>query len=282
MSHLAYDARRLSAAVALASIVTAVPAAIAIAQPTISRMPGVGPAPTLPEPHHSPSAVHFSRVIGWPEGRTPVAPEGFEVNAFATGLDSPRWLYVLPNGDVLVAEARTLPRSDLPAEMLQGLAAAGSVGVSPNRVTLLRDADGDGSAEIRETFLENLNQPFGMALVGDELYVANTDGVVRFPYEEGQTRIDAPGQLILTLPAGGYNNHWTRNIICDPRWAEALHLRRLGQQHRRVRHGRGGPPREYPRDQPGRLGREGLRQRAPQSERHGLAARDGRPLDGGE
>jgi glucose/arabinose dehydrogenase len=186
MSHLAYDARRLSAAVALAFIVAAVPAAIAIAQPTNSGMPGVGPAPTLPEPYHSPSAVHFSRVIGWPEGRAPVAPEGFEVNAFATGLDSPRWLYVLPNGDVLVAEARTLPRSDLPAEMLEGLAAAGSVGVSPNRVTLLRDADGDGSAEIRETFLENLNQPFGMALVGDELYVANTDGVVRFPYDEAR------------------------------------------------------------------------------------------------
>ena len=179
-------------------------------------MPGVGPAPTLPEPHHSPSAVHFSRVIGWPEGRTPVAPKGFETNAFATGLESPRWLYVLPNGDVLVAEARTLPRSDLPTEMLEGLAAAGSVGVSPNRITLLRDADGDGSAEIRESFLENLNQPFGMALVGDELYVANTDGVVRFPYDEGQTRIDAPGQLILTLPAGGYNNHWTRNIIASP------------------------------------------------------------------
>ena len=216
MKHLAHDARRLSAAAALASIVVAVPAAIAMAHPAISRMPGVGSAPPLPEPHHTSSAVNFARVIGWPEGRTPVAPEGFEVKAFATGLDSPRWLYVLPNGDVLVAEARTLPRSDLPAEMLQGLAAAGSVGVSPNRVTLLRDADGDGSAEIRETFLENLNQPFGMALVGDELYVANTDGVVRFPYEEGQTRIDAPGQLILTLPAGGYNNHWTRNIIATP------------------------------------------------------------------
>ena len=119
MSRLAYAARRLSTAVSLASIVAAVPAAIAIAQPTTSRMPGVGPAPTLPEPHHSPSAVHFSRVIGWPEGRTPVAPEGFEVNAFATGLESPRWLYVLPTGDVLVAEARTLPRSDLPAEMLE-------------------------------------------------------------------------------------------------------------------------------------------------------------------
>ena len=170
----------------------------------------------MPEPHQSSSAVNFSRVIGWPEGRGPVAPEGFEVDAFGTDLDSPRWLYVLPNGDVLVAEARTLPKSDRPAEMQEGLVAAGSVGVSPNRITLLRDADGDGTAEVRETFLENLNQPFGMALVGDELYVANTDGVVRFPYREGQTRIDAPGELILPLPAGGYNNHWTRNIIASP------------------------------------------------------------------
>src|SRR5688500_6184293 len=89
-------------------------------------------------------------------------PEGFEVEAFGAGLDSPRWLHVLPNGDVLVAEARTLPRSDMPAEMLEGLVVAGSVGVSPNRVTLLRDSDGDGTAEVREIFLENLNQPFGM------------------------------------------------------------------------------------------------------------------------
>ena len=214
MNRRAHAAVRLSAAAV--AVVVALPAASAIAQAPISEMPGIGPAPKLPEPDQSASAVNFSRVIGWPEGRGPVAPEGFQVEAFGAGLDSPRWLHVLPNGDVLVAEARTLPKSDRPAEIQQGLAAAGSVGVSPNRVTLLRDADGDGTAEVRETFLENLNQPFGMALVGDELYVANTDGVVRFPYREGQTRIDAPGELILPLPAGGYNNHWTRNIIASP------------------------------------------------------------------
>jgi glucose/arabinose dehydrogenase len=214
MSYPAYVAVRLSAAAAAAGV--ALPAAIAIAQPPVSEMPGIGPAPKLPAPHHSPSAVNFSHVIGWPEGRGPAAPEGFEVAVFGAGLDSPRWLHVLPNGDVLVAEARTLPKSDRPAEIQQGLVAAGSVGVSPNRVTLLRDADGDGTAEVRETFLDNLNQPFGMALVGDDLYVANTDGVMRFPYQEGQTRIDGPGELILTLPAGGYNNHWTRNIIARP------------------------------------------------------------------
>jgi glucose/arabinose dehydrogenase len=214
MNRRAHAAVRLSAAAV--AVVVALPAASAIAQAPISEMPGIGPAPKLPEPDPSASAVNFSRVIGWPEGRGPAAPEGFQVEPFGAGLDSPRWLHVLPNGDVLVAEARTLPRSDRPAEIQEGLAAAGSVGVSPNRVTLLRDADGDGTAEVRETFLDNLNQPFGMALVGDELYVANTDGVVRFPYREGQTRIDAPGELILPLPAGGYNNHWTRNIIPSP------------------------------------------------------------------
>ena len=214
MSCPAYLAVRLSAAAV--AVVVALPAASAIAQTPISEMPGIGPAPKLPEPDQSASAVNFSRVIGWPEGRGPVAPEGFQVEAFGAGLDSPRWLHVLPNGDVLVAEARTLPKSDRPAEIQEGLAAAGSVGVSPNRLTLLRDGDGDGTAEVRETFVEYLNQPFGMALVGDELYVANTDGVVRFPYREGQTRIDAPGELILPLPAGGYNNHWTRNIIASP------------------------------------------------------------------
>jgi glucose/arabinose dehydrogenase len=214
MNRRAHAAVRHSAAAI--AVVVALPAASAIAQAPISEMPGIGPAPKLPEPDPSASAVNFSRVIGWPEGRGPAAPEGFQVEPFGAGLDSPRWLHVLPNGDVLVAEARTLPRSDRPAEIQEGLAAAGSVGVSPNRVTLLRDADGDGTAEVRETFLDNLNQPFGMALVGDELYVANTDGVVRFPYREGQTRIDAPGELILPLPAGGYNNHWTRNIIPSP------------------------------------------------------------------
>ncbi len=214
MRYPAHVAVSLSAAAV--AVGSTLPSAIAIAQPPTSEMPGIGPAPKLPAPHQSPSVVNFSHVIGWPEGHGPAAPEGFEVNAFGAGLDSPRWLYVLPNGDVLVAEARTLPRSDRAAEVQRGLVTGGSVGVSPNRIRLLRDADGDGTAEVRETFLENLNQPFGMVLVGDALYIANTDGVMRFPYQEGQTRIDAPGELILTLPAGGYNNHWTRNIIARP------------------------------------------------------------------
>jgi glucose/arabinose dehydrogenase len=188
---------------------------MAVAQQPAAQMPGIGPNPNLPQPHLTPSAAKFSSITGWPEGRAPTAPPGFQVTAFASGLDNPRWLYVLPNGDVLVAEARSHPKSDQPASTRQGMIASGSVGVSANRITLLRDTDRNGVAETRSVFLENLNQPFGMALVGDTLFVANTDGVMRFPYRDGQTRIDSPGEMILPLPSGGYNNHWTRNILAS-------------------------------------------------------------------
>lgn len=190
--------------------------AAAFAQTPTSRMPGVGTDPTLPKPKTDESASKFSKVIGWPADRAPRAPAGFRVLPFAKGLDSPRWVHVLPNGDVLVAESRTLPKSGGQASKRQGMIAGGSVGVSPNRIMLLRDADRDGVAETRHVLLENLNQPFGMALVGANLYVANTDGVMRFPYAAGQTRIDDPGTLIFKLPAGGYNNHWTRNLLASP------------------------------------------------------------------
>ncbi len=186
------------------------------AQTVPAGMPGAGFDPALPQPDPSAAATRFSRVVGWPEGRTPTAPAGFKVAAFSRGLDSPRWLHVLPNGDVLVSEARSLPRStDDPAKQ-KGMVAGGSVGISPNRIILLRDADRDGVAETRHVLLENQNQPFGMALLGGHLYVANTDGLVRFPFTPGQTSIDAPGQLLLKLPSGGYNNHWTRNVIASP------------------------------------------------------------------
>jgi glucose/arabinose dehydrogenase len=172
-------------------------------------------APTLPEPYATPSVVNFPIVVGWPEGRTPKAPDGFEVTLWADGLDYPRWFHVLPNGDVLVAEARTVPRpgEDENAPEAEGMRRSRALGRSANRITLFRDADGDGRPEIRETFLSGLSQPFGMALLGDRRYVANTDGVLVFPYEAGQTRIAAQGRKILDLPAGGYNNHWTRNIV---------------------------------------------------------------------
>lgn len=183
------------------------------AQPVGSGLPGTGPNPTLPQPNPSATVSRFSRVVGWPEGRTPTPPPGFTVTAYARGLDSPRWLHVLPNGDVLVSEARSLPRSTDDPAKLKGMVAGGSVGISPNRIVLLRDAERDGVAEARYVLLDNLNQPFGMALLDGHLYVANTDGLMRFPFTPGQTRIDAPGQLTLKLPSGGYNNHWTRNVI---------------------------------------------------------------------
>ena len=184
---------------------------------TNSRPP-VAAVPPLPEPYATESALNFSTVVGWPEGRTPEAPDGFEVTRYAAELNYPRWFHVLPNGDVLVAEARTQirPTHDRSSPAVQGELRSRALGDSANRITLLRDADGDGVPEIRETFLEGLNQPFGMALRGDDLYVANTDGVLVFPYRTGQTRIGARGHKILDLPAGGYNNHWTRNVRVGP------------------------------------------------------------------
>jgi glucose/arabinose dehydrogenase len=176
----------------------------------------VGPSPRLEQPYATPSAVNFSTVIGWPEGRAPTVPEGLEIAKYAGGLDYPRWLHVLPNGDVLVAEARTRMKEGGDPETTRGLIASRAMGTSADRITLLRDADHDGVAEMRSVFLESLNQPFGMALLGDWLYVANTDAVLRYAYRAGMTRMEGKGQKILDLPAGGYNNHWTRNVVPSP------------------------------------------------------------------
>jgi glucose/arabinose dehydrogenase len=182
--------------------------AVAAAQP---------PEPNLPPPFATKSVTNHPKVIGWPAGKTPQAPDGFAVTLYADGFDSPRWLHVLPNGDVLVAEARTLPPKDAKPEMKKGLEESKTVtGGSANRITLLRDADKDGKPETRETFLTGLNQPLGMALVGDQLFVANTDSVVRFPYTAGATKIVVNGTPVLYLPLGGYNNHWTRNLLAKP------------------------------------------------------------------
>jgi glucose/arabinose dehydrogenase len=162
--------------------------------------PGTGPSDqlVLPAPFASPSVRNTSKVIGWPKGRMPVAAPGFEVSLFAENLNNPRQAYVLPNKDVLVVEAiREFP--DRPAK-------------SSNRITLFRDADGDGKPELRETFLSGLNMPHGMLLLGNWFYVGNTDGVVRYPYRAGQTKIEAKGEKILELPVGG---HYTRNLIAD-------------------------------------------------------------------
>ena len=195
--------------IALASTMVA---GVAHAQST----PAVIGLPPQPEPYETKSVVNHPRTIGWPEGRKPVAPRGYEVVKFAGGLDYPRQALLLPNGDVLVSEARTLPKLDADPEVQRGQALSKTTGYSANRLTLLRDADRDGVAEQRFILRDGLNQPFGMQYGNGRLYVANTDGVVSFPYRLGQTRItDAPRSLV-SLPAGGYNNHWTRNLLLSP------------------------------------------------------------------
>lgn len=184
-----------------------------------SHEPAWGAAPSIPaaKPQGSIPTLKMPTAQGWADGQTPIAAPGLKVNAFATGLDHPRWLHVLPNGDVLVAEATNGPgsakRGVFDYAMISTMRRAGAVGVSANRITLLGDADGDGVAETREVFLEGLNQPFGMALLGDRFYVGNTDGVVVFPYEPGARRITAPGRQVTAFKPGG---HWTRSLLPSP------------------------------------------------------------------
>jgi len=196
---------------AIVSLLAIAPAAQAQTEPK-----SVLGAATQAEPYATASVVNHPRTIGWPEGRTPIAPRGYKVQKFAGGLDYPRQALLLPNGDVLVSEARTKPKLDAEPEVERGQALSKTTGYSANRITLLRDADGDGVAEERFVLREGLNQPFGMQYAGGRLYVANTDGVVSFPYQPGQTRITAAPRTLVTLPAGGYNNHWTRNLLVSP------------------------------------------------------------------
>jgi glucose/arabinose dehydrogenase len=183
---------------------------------------GIGPNPALPPPNPTlVPTVKVAPATGWPEGAGPVAAPGLEVRAFATGLDHPRWLLVLPNGDVLVAETDAPPKPE-DGKGIRGwvmgllMKRAGSGQPSANRITLLRDADGDGTAETRTAFLEGLNSPFGMALVGQDLYVAATDALWRFPYRAGETRVAAPGEKVVDLPAGPINHHWTKSLVASP------------------------------------------------------------------
>lgn len=181
-----------------------------------------GPNPVLPEPSHSLiPTVNVADVIGWPDGGKPQAARGFSVDLFAADFQHPRWLYVLPNGDVLIAETNAPERPDDNsgikgwfAKIIMGKAGAGSS--SADRITLLRDADGDGRADLITTFLENLHSPFGMVLVGEDFYVANTDAIIRFPYTEGQTSITANGEKLTELPGGRLNHHWTKNLVASP------------------------------------------------------------------
>jgi len=188
---------------------------------TLPAGAGVGPAPQLPAPKSSLiPTVDIAPAKGWPQGAKPQAAQGLEVQALARGLDHPRWLYVLPNGDVLVAESN---KPHTPENKQSGLRAwvmgkvmekAGAGVPSADRITLLRDADGDGVAETRSVFLKGLHSPFGMALVGGQLFVANADAILRFPYKEGATAISEAGQTLAPLPAG-LNHHWTKNIVAS-------------------------------------------------------------------
>ncbi|SCY83665.1 Glucose/arabinose dehydrogenase, beta-propeller fold [Flavobacterium anhuiense] len=151
---------------------------------------------TLPPPYATESKTNNSKVIGWPAGKTPKAPEGFTVTKFADGFENPRWTYIAPNQDIFVVESGT--RS------------------SKNQITVLRDKDKDGKFETREVFISGLNKPFGMLVLKDFFYIANTDGLYRYPYKNNPLKLETKGEKILELPAGGYNNHWTRNILASP------------------------------------------------------------------
>ena len=189
---------------------------------TVSVAEGYGARPVLPAANPSLiPTVNIAPAVGWPDGTTPIAADDFSVNEFAGGFDHPRWLHVLPNGDVLVAESNAPAKPDTKLSLkgwVMGLvmARAGAGVPSADRISLVRDADNDGEAEIRTVFLDNLHSPFGMALIGGTLYVANTDAVIAFPYVTGATSIEATGTIVAPLPAGPINHHWTKDLIASP------------------------------------------------------------------
>ncbi len=181
----------------------------------------MGAQPELEKPETSLlPTLKIAEAVGWPTGQTPQAAEGLQVAAFATGLDHPRWMHVLPNGDVLVAETNAPERPD-EGKGIRGffqanaMKKAGAVTPTANRITLLRDKDGDGVAETRSVFLTGLNSPFGMALAGDRLYIANTDGIVGVPYKTGMTKAENMPVPLTDLPAGTLNHHWTKSLIAS-------------------------------------------------------------------
>ena len=188
---------------------------------TLTVAQGTGPRPELPAPNKTLlPTVNIAPATGWPQGGAPQAAAGLQAVAFASGLDHPRWLLVLPNGDVLVAESNAPPKPEGSKgikDYVMGLVMkrAGAGTPSANRISLLRDADGDGVAETRTVFLSGLYSPFGMALIGDRLFVANADAVLSFPYRSGDTVITAPGTKLLDLPGGPINHHWTKNLLAS-------------------------------------------------------------------
>lgn len=177
----------------------------------------------LPKPDEKSSVKNYSKVIGWPAGKMPVAPQGFTVSKFADGLQSPRWIYVLPNGDVLVSEAKTEEKNPVKVvgSMVTGAAKSSNSGKAGNRITLFRDANGDGIYEIKEYFLTDLKQPFGMLLLKNNFYVATADSIWMYPYKNGETKITAKGKKILDVPHDN-GRHWTKNLIANKEGTKIL------------------------------------------------------------
>ena len=190
-------------------------------QATLPVAAGIGPSPTLPPPYKSLiPTLNIAPAKGWPSNVTPVAAPGTKVEALAKDMNHPRWLYVLPNGDVLVAETNAPPKPD-DGKGIKGkvmkmvMKRAGAAVPSPNRIILLRDSNKDGVVDKKTTFIDHLNAPFGMALVGHDLYVANSDAIIKFPYVDNALSITDPGKKLADLPAGTLNHHWTKNIIAN-------------------------------------------------------------------
>jgi glucose/arabinose dehydrogenase len=183
----------------------------------------VGPHPDLPEQtQYLLPPMHIAKVVGWKQGETPVVAQGLKIQALATGLQHPRSLYVLPNGDVLVVESKspgtqpvTRPKDRVMAWVESWATSGGDTGPS-NRITLLHDINGEGVPKAQSVFLDHLHSPFGVALVGEDLYVANTDGIVKYPYKEGDTRVTAPGTTLTELPGGPIDHHWTKSLVASP------------------------------------------------------------------
>jgi glucose/arabinose dehydrogenase len=171
----------------------------------------------LDPPYATKAVRNYCKIIGWQKGQMPVAPAGFKVDLFAGGLNNPRNIYVAPNGDVFSSQATTEIKgiTKIGADII-GAGKSENIGKSPNNIIIFRDTNGDGIPDLKTIFLTGLNQPYGMLILGDWFYVANTDGLWRYPYKTGQIKINGGGKMILPLPAGGYNNHWTRNLRANP------------------------------------------------------------------
>ncbi len=183
----------------------------------------IGPNPKLPDlQQYLLPPMHIAKVVSWNQGETPSVPKGMKIQAMATGLQHPRSLYVLPNGDILVVETKAPKAASIkrPKEIIMGFieswaTSGGKTGPS-NRITLLRDTNGDGVPDMQSVFLDHLNSPFGVALVGNDLYVANTNAIVKYPYQTGETKITAPGETLTPLPGGPIDHHWTKSLVASP------------------------------------------------------------------